>query len=243
MNNLIRPEGYQIQAPIWERLFQAKERNFNVSAQVVGITYPNDQPTWVLSFPDYSEIKGLVPATETDLSEINLMSKFVGQPINVRIKGLNQEEGMVACSRKEAVDSLRQKLFDQLKEGDLIKCVVKAVMARNEDKPARLLVDVGGGVLSEVSYRQAAIRLAQRLDQQYLLGQVVNAVVKQIDQGDIKVSIKDAYGDPWDKIDFRRGEFLSGTICFIRNNHVWVEPDMAPGVLGLTSIPLAGGLR
>lgn len=240
---MIKPEGFQLQAPTWERLFQAKERNFNVPAQVVGITYPNDQPTWVLSFPDYFGVTGLVPASETDLPETFLMSRFVGQPISVRIKGLDREAGIVACSRKEVVDSMREKLLNQIKVGGVIDCVVKAIIPKNENKSDRLLVDVGGGVLSEVPYRQAALRLTQRLHRQYIPGQLIKAVVKRIEQGDIKISIVEAFGDPWARVDFRRGEFLSGTIFFIRNNSIWVEPDLAPGVLGLAPIPLAGGLR
>ena len=88
----VMPEGYTLEAGVWERIFQSMKRGYTVTAQVVAIDYPDGRPAWELTFRDYPEIRGVVPAGETDLPDQRLMQWFVGQPINVKIKGLDREQ-------------------------------------------------------------------------------------------------------------------------------------------------------
>ena len=63
------PEGYTLEAGVWERIFQSMKRGYTLTAQVVAIDYPDGNPAWELTFRDYPEIRGVVPAGETDLSD------------------------------------------------------------------------------------------------------------------------------------------------------------------------------
>ena len=245
----VMPEGYTLEAGVWERIFQSMKRGYTMTAQVVAIDYPDNKPAWELTFRDYPEIRGVVSAGETDLSDPRLMQWFVGQPINVKIRGLDRENNLVACSRRDAVADARIRLFDEVREGDALECTVKAVLLRDEalHKPERLLVDIGGGVLVEVNRRQSAAMLSQRLSRQYKPGQSVTARVTRIEpqKGMIDVSLKD--GDAWEKANFKRGQPISGTIVSIRSSDqgdtCYIEPDGSPGVLGIAPLPIWGKFR
>jgi small subunit ribosomal protein S1 len=241
----VMPEGYTLEAGVWERIFQAMKRGYTAAAQVVAIDYPDGRPAWELTLRDYPEIRGVVPAGETDLPDRRLMQWFVGQAINVKIKGLDRENKLVACSRREAVAEARTKLFDEVQEGDVLECIVKAILPRDEaeKKPERLLVDVGGGVLVAVNRSRAALKLSQRLSHQYNPGQAVTARVTRIEpqKGIIVISLKD--GDAWDKVDYKRGQPISGTIVAIRGDTCFIEPDAGPGVLGIAPLPVWGKFR
>jgi small subunit ribosomal protein S1 len=241
----VMPEGYTLEAGVWERIFQAMKHGYPVAALIVAIDYPDGRPAWELTFRDYPEIRGVVPASETDLPDQRLMQWFVGQAINVKIKGLDRASNLVACSRREAVAETRARLFGEVQEGDVLECIVKAILPRDEaeKKPERLLVDVGGGVLVAVSRSRAALKLSQRLSHQYNPGQAVIARVTRIEpqKGIIEVSLKD--GDAWNKVDYKRGQPISGTIVAINGDICFIEPDASPGVLGIAPLPFWGKFR
>lgn len=241
---LIKPEGFTILPDPIEFLFQAKEKGQDVEAQVVALDYPDGAPTWILSFPGLSGVKGLVPASETGLTHKNLMPRFVGQEIRVKVKGVDKENGLAACSRGEAVAEAAGALIPKLAEEPerVWDGVVRAVLPPEGGKPVRLLVDVGGGVLAEVPRREASVWITKPVGAQHPPGSRVKLRITKVDPqtGDIFASIKKALPDPWEKADFKRGQFISATVAYIRNGIVFLEPDACPGILGIASVPIVG---
>lgn len=237
----LKPEGYKYAADTWEVLFQMKERERPVLAQVGAIDYVEDKPVWILVFPDYPGIKGYVPESETGV-ESRLIARFVGQDIMVQIKGVDSEAGIVACSRKEMVKEAAEDLKEHLSVGDIIPVTVKAIMMKGET--STLVVDVGGGVLVDVPRSQAVIRRAATLRAQYDIGESVDALVASVDP--LQVSIRAARPDPWSQADYKRGQFISGTVYRIIdgiNGNVLIEPDLTPGILALAPLPLLGDIE
>ena len=245
---MVKPEGFIQTANPLEVLFQAHEQGKILSVQVTSLDYPDNQPTWVLAFPGLDGVRGLVPRGETGLDGYGdthaLMQRFVGQVVNVKIKGLDRENGLAACSRREAVDEMREKVLESLNEGQVIDCLVRAVLPRADGKPPRLLVDAGGGVLVEIPRKKAAVRLAVPLQQQYRPGQPVKARVLRVDArlGQAELSIRDALPDPWERADFRRGATAACTVVTVQSGIVFLEPDSCPGVTGIAPAPLVGEL-
>jgi small subunit ribosomal protein S1 len=243
----MKPEGYRPVTDHWEALFTAKERGTVLTARVAALDYPNDLPTWVLAFDDFDGVRGLVPASETDLPDPGLMRRFVGQVVNVKIKGLDKDNKLVACSRRDAVAEARERL--SFAEGQVLECTVRAVLGRSNGKPARLLVDVGGGLLVEIPRQHAALRLAQPLAKQFRIGETVTAKVTAVNNGLPTLSLRAARpDDSWERADFRRGAFISGTVYAVRETKdgrriVFVEPDLAPAILGIAPYPLEGDVH
>ncbi|RPF42008.1 small subunit ribosomal protein S1 [Thermodesulfitimonas autotrophica] len=223
-----------------EVLFQAKERGVTLEALVGGLDFPDGTPTWVLTFPDLDGVRGLVPASEAGVPK-ELMPRFVGQEIRVKVKGIDRENGLAACSAREAMAEAAERVLPKL-AGDpervweaTVRCVVPG-------DPPKLLVDIGGA-LAEVPRREALVSLVKTLSEQYPPGSRVRVMATRVDPqtGLVEASVRKALPDPWERVDFRRGQFISGTV--VRTDgakHVFVEPDLAPGVLGLAPYPLVG---
>jgi len=235
----LKPEGYKNTADIWEFLFQMKERNRPVAAQVGGIDYIDDEAVWVLAFPDFPGIKGYVPSQETGV-DTQLVTRYIGQDVMVLIKGLDRENNLLACSRKELVDQALQELPKQLNNGDIIPVTIKAIML-DENRHSKLVVDIGGGVLVDVPHSAAVYYLSKPLREQYTVGQTVQAMVTNLDP--LLVSIRDARPSPWSIADFKRGQFISGAVYRVADAYVFIEPDLCPGILGIASIPLMGEVK
>ncbi|CFX16081.1 Nucleic acid-binding, OB-fold [Syntrophomonas zehnderi OL-4] len=234
----LKPEGYRHVADTWEVLFQMKERERPVEAQVGAIDYVDGKPVWILVFPDYPGIKGYVPDQETGV-DASLISRFVGQDIIVKIKGIDRENNIIACSRKEIVKEAAEDLQKKLTAGDIIPVTVRAIVII--DNISTLIVDVGGGVLVDVPRSQAVIRRAATLREQYHIGETVNAMVVSVNP--LQVSVRAARPDPWSQADYKRGQFISGTVYRVVDGNVLIEPDLTPGVLGLAPIPLMGDVQ
>lgn len=234
----IKPEGYRNTADIWEVLFQSKEKHRPVAAKVGAIDYVDDQAVWVLVFPDFPGVKGYMPGAETGVDD-RLLTRFIGQDVNVLIKGLDRQNHLVACSRRELIEKARENLPHQVRAGDIIPVTVKAMML-DENRRSSLVVDVGAGYLLEVPRSHAVQHLSVPLRQQYTVGQTVNAKIMQTNP--LEVSIRGALPDPWELADFKRGQFISGTVYRVVKGTIFIEPDLFPLMLGLAPVPLQGDI-
>lgn len=242
---IIKPEGYLFQVEDMEKLYHVMRQNRIIDAQIVSVAYPEDTPTWVATFKEYPDVRGYIPASESGINEISesLMQRMVGLEINVKIKAIDKEHKILACSRKEAVETAEKLLKENLIEGQIIPVIVKAILPSTDNDPAALLVDISGGYLVKVEAGQAKRKLSQTLKNQYTPGQNIKVMVTATDP--ISVSVKKAYPSPWEQArSYERGQSLSGTVVDVKivnnNSIVFIEPDLTPGLTGIASYPLEG---
>jgi len=211
-----------------------------LAADIVRMTRDeNGSPMWEMMFPKNStDVLGIVPFSEMAVSE-EIAPRFVGQRINVKVLGYDLSSNRVLCSRKEAVREAEQRL--SLYEGQVIECVIRGFLPPGDDKPPRLVVDIGGGILVEVPRIDATWSRIRPLREMFREGQVVRAKVLSVDP--LKVSIKEAGIHPWEKAEFKPGDVVSGWVTKTdkENGHVWVE--VLPGVEGLAPYPLRGEVK
>lgn len=217
-----------------ELMFQIYRQNRVIQAQIGGVE-KLDEPTWVLSFPEYPSFRGLVPLSASGVDE-PLMYAMVGQQIHVVLKGIDSEAGIVACSRQAAVEKVSEQVLSRLEEGQIITATSIAVVSR--DKRPCLVVDIG--VLVEILRSKAATCYTKPLRDQYRPGQAINCKVMATDP--ITLSVRDALPDPWTRASFKRGSIISGTVYTVQDEKVFVEPDLCMGILGLAPIPLRGDI-
>ncbi|MGB9848860.1 MAG: 30S ribosomal protein S1 [Moorellaceae bacterium] len=241
---MIKPEGFSVAKRDTEKLlWLAKERGTTLGAVVAKVTTFDNLPVWEVEFPDIPDAKGLVPFSEMGVDSPHLAFRFAGQAVNVKLKEVRGDGtgGPAAvCSRLAAVEEARKELLSSLREGQVIDCVVRAVLPREGDAPARLLVDIGGGVLVEVPRSRATRSQAMPLGALFKVGEAVKAKVLRVDaeRGTVEVSVRDAYPDPWERASFKPGDFVTGVVANTDGSRVWVE--VSPGVVGLAPYPLRG---
>ncbi|TEB04751.1 30S ribosomal protein S1 [Pelotomaculum schinkii] len=235
---LLRPEGYEYRGGAMDKLYDAMQREYPIEAMIVRVTWENNLPVWEL---DLGVVRGLVPSSETGLGNDApaLMQKFTGQKVSVKIKGIDKNAGIAACSRREAIADAREKMFDVLREGQRIEAVVKII------NPKQLLVDIGGGVLVHVPRVAATKSRALRLVDIFSPGQPVSVIVKALNKQTDTISVTMVSGsDPWEEIpELRRGDSVAGIVVGLNPEYVMVETFATPGVVGLAPPPQRGNLR
>ncbi|MDI6710471.1 MAG: 30S ribosomal protein S1 [Bacillota bacterium] len=239
---LPKPEGFEAPTRPVDVLFEALRRRRVLEADVVRLSPRNgdrSEEKWDLVFPGLEGVRGVMPASETGLPDARLLRAYVGQRIRVLVKGVDAAAGIAACSRKELVQESLKRLMRELKEGQVIDCTVRDIMGANTRAklPARVVLDIGGGVLAEVRRRHAVLSEAVPLGAQYQRGQILKALVRRIDheKGIVDVSIRDTVGDPWGKAEFRRGDRVAGRV-------VATAPETGGMFIEMTAHPLLIGL-
>ena len=224
---IIAPEGMDLQdVDVWNRIYEAKTYGTVVAARIIRRTEIEGQGrTWELMFPDMPGITGLVPESQSGLPAGTPMSAFVGSLINVKILGIDRQEGIAACSRKEAVDVSFAKLVKGVELGDEIPAVVKFV------RDLHVYLDIGGGIVLKIPPEKARLSPGVQTVVQFRPDDVINVVVTELDRVEKTITVELA--DPWEKWNLGRGEIVMGTVVTIRDKFAFIR--LKPGVVGLTS--------
>lgn len=180
-------------------------------------------------------LRAFMPASHVDLRYVPDLSAYVGQTVSVVIKEIEENRRRVVVSRKEALErkteEIKDKMWDTLTEGELRDGVVQ----RLTDFGA--FVDLGGldGLVhvSEISWSRV-----NHPSEVLAEGQTVSVKILGLDpeRGRISLSIKQAEGDPWTRInkDFAAGQVVDGKVMRTAGFGAFVE--IAPGIEGLVHI-------
>ena len=232
---MFRPEGLEYRGGTWDRIYDALQKEYPIEARITRVTWEHNTPVWEL---DLEVARGLVPSSETGLESHELMQKFTGQKVFVKVKGVDKKAGIVVCSRREAVADTRVELLKHLKVGQELDAVIRVVT------PKRLTVDIGGGVLVDVPRANATKSRALRLNELFEPGRQVSVRVSALD-GDkdiILVTMVDG-SSPWERApEFRRGDCVAGIVVRADSRFVMIEMVGVPGLVGLAPPPLRGNL-
>lgn len=241
---MFKPAGYAINADRWEQLHNAQHRGIPIEGTIERVTWADGKPVWILDLGE--GITGMVPFSKSGISNEEMMVRFIGQKVFIKVCGFHEETRTVGCSREEVIADATEKFFKEVKEGDRIPAVVKAILARSGDKPEGLQVDIGGGLLVEVPRRHATRSQVLRLAELFPPGAPVQARVTQMDNEarTIRISLLDDR-DPWETFEVRRGDFLRAQVVKIINTDKTKLTllEVKPGIVGIANLPQRGRLQ
>ena len=202
-------------------IYDYLKRKESIEAEITRIIFrENADEVLEVVFPNAEGIRGIIPKAELGFPEPMSTKRLVGQKIIVRIKGVDKQEGLVACTRKEIVDEAKMQLVKFLKEGEEIISVIRAVSKNS------IFVDIGGGVVVKVKNVYSVQDIPLYLQFQPL--QELKVHIKKVDSEKNLIEVK--YINPWDKTSFRRGEFIQGKVVKIFGRNMWIE--VKPGIVG-----------
>jgi|GEM_PF-4767243 small subunit ribosomal protein S1 len=235
----VKPEGFVQEADRWEYLWFVHKKDRPIEACVEKITFPDNLKTAVWEL-DLGGVKGVCPLSETGLESQRLMFRYVGQVVRVKIAGMDKENRLAACSRRAAIADARERVFATLQPDQIIDVVVKAVLPAEGDKPPRLVVDVGGGVLVEVSRGSATTRQAERLERLFRPGKQAKAKVIRVDRqtDTIRVSLTAVEADPWATYSCQRGDVVAARVVRQvkqQDGSLVLHLEVQPGLIGIAS--------
>jgi small subunit ribosomal protein S1 len=177
-------------------------------------------------------VRAFMPASRSGVREMDQMGTLVGQEIECRITKLDVEKEDVVVDRRVVLEEeqakLRQRAFEDLREGAVVRGRVRSVM----DYGA--FVDLGGvdGLLhvADMSYARVA-KAADAVKP----GDELEVKILKIDPGAKKIALglKQLQEDPWTVAarTFNVGDRVSGTVSRLADFGAFVE--LLPGVDGL----------
>lgn len=231
MKTLLPPErNFKRETDHWNLLYDAKDRNTIMTATVIATRRHEtlEGLAWELEFDGFPNVRGLVPASETGLPNNKMMNFFVGKQINVRIKGIDRKNEIMACTRKELVEESRARLLHRVEEGMEFDAQVVFVTE------IWLGVDIGGGLVYGFNLPEARVSRSLDLDELYREGQFIKARVDRVNKisGEIDISLI----DPWENIKYNIGDTVTGTIIKFGNYNMFLE--VKPGVVGIAPYPI-----
>lgn len=180
-------------------------------------------------------IKAFLPASQIDLKPVKSLDKLINQKYAFKILKLNKAKGNIVLSRRAVLEvereDQRQKLLENLEEGQIIKGFVKNIT----DYGA--FVDLGGidGLLhiTDISWGRVG-----HPSEVLSVGKEIDVAVLKYDPENSKVSLglKQLSQDPWKTLDekFKVGDQVTGKIVNITDYGVFVE--LTEGVEGLVHL-------
>ncbi|MCA9397749.1 30S ribosomal protein S1, partial [candidate division WWE3 bacterium] len=162
------------------------------------------------------------------------LDRMRGMDLEVKILELNEEDDRIILSerlaKEEQEQQVREEVLSEVKEGDIVDVTVKNIM------PYGLVVELEGveGLVSESELSwDPNISLVS-----FNVGDAAKAKIVEInvEEGDMRLSLKQAEADPWQvaKEAVSEGDSVKGTVKKITSFGVYIE--IAEGVEGLLSL-------
>nr|WP_315522745.1 30S ribosomal protein S1 [Fusobacterium massiliense] len=176
--------------------------------------------------------QGFLPNSLSEISEKE--EKVNGKKVSVIVKDIKEDSKRnkkITYSVKDIKLAAQEKVFSNLREGQVVDCVVTEVL----DFGLAVNIDGVKGFIhiSEVSWKRL-----DNLAAEYKVGQQIKAVVVSLDEDkrNLKLSIKKLGIDPWSTVaeKFAVGDVVDGVVTRVLNYGAFVE--IATGVEGLVHI-------
>ncbi|HHY11775.1 MAG TPA: bifunctional 4-hydroxy-3-methylbut-2-enyl diphosphate reductase/30S ribosomal protein S1 [Firmicutes bacterium] len=180
-------------------------------------------------------VRGFVPASQVERGYVNNLSKYVGQPLRMRVLELDRSKNRVILSQRVVLEEEHERLcretWDTIAEGQVRTGIVKGITDFG------VFVDLGGvdGLLhiSELSWGR--VNHPSEVAHE---GQELEVKVLKVDKerGRISLGRKQVLPDPWDDVDekYPVGAVIKGEVTRTAPFGAFVQIE--PGVEGLVHI-------
>ncbi|MEW5953360.1 MAG: hypothetical protein AB1815_06365 [Bacillota bacterium] len=228
---LLSPEK-TISGEFWDKLYDAKNRNSEIYAMVVAVVQQETLQglAWELEFDGAQNIRGLVPFSETGLTNEKMMNYFVGEEVKVIIKGIDKKNNLLACTRREVVEQARDRIMRMVEEGRQIEASVSFVT------DIWVGLDLGGGVIVDLDRKRAGTSRSIPLNAIYEEGQRVNVIVEKVDKDSGLISV--ILVDPWQDVRYAHGDKVLGKVVHLGEKNIFIS--IRAGIVGIAPYPTNG---
>lgn len=181
---------------------------------------------------DVHGLRGFMPVSQIEMFRVNELEPYLNQKLQCIVTEVDKADQNLLVSRRDLLErereEAREKLWAELKEGQVREGVVRSVQAFGA------FVDLGGadGLLhvSEMSYQR--VNDATKVFQ---TGQLVRVIILRIDAETRKIALgfKQLQENPWNTFatDNPPGSVMTGKVTKLAEFGAFVE--LAPGVEGL----------
>lgn len=148
----------------------------------------------------------------------------------VQFKIIGKQGNDLLLSRKAVQQDVIKYIKNDLKEGQIVKGIVKSIT------PYGAFVDIGGGVVGLVHIEDLSVARMKSPSERVKIGQNVNVVIKSIDRdtGRVNLSYKETFGT-WEENakNFTVGMKTHGIIRETEKNKNGIFIELTPNLVGM----------
>lgn len=205
----------------WDRAFDAYKKRTLLEAAVKSVVKGG-------LLVECSGIQGFIPASQVAKKAGQELDSFAGKTIPVKIIQINQHQGKIVMSHRQAAGESghreAQKIFETLETGQIKKGKVSSL------KSFGAFIDLGGveGLvhLSELSWKRV-----KHPGEVLKVGDEIEVLVLGVDKNNKKISLgmKELQPDPWEKASekYRPGQIVKVKVLRFVKFGIFVELDEA----------------
>ena len=184
-----------------------------------------------------SDMKGIIPREEVEAINIdktgfpkpNICVNKVNKVVQFKVKAI-KEEDIAILSRKAVGQAALNWVKYDLKEGDIVKGIVKNI------RPYGVFIEIGGGVVGLLHIEDMSVARIKDPSERMKIGQKVNVVIKSIDRSKERVllSYKELFGN-WEENakKFEEGSTVIGIAREVEKSKNGIFVELAPNLVGL----------
>lgn len=226
--NVVLSKKRADQIVVWDELEAAKE-----AGTAIHVTVKEAVKGGVVAF--VKGIRAFIPASQLSVAYVEDLEAFAGKEMDAQVIELNREKKNVVLSGKavelEALKETRQKLWETLAAGDMLKGEVKRL------EKFGAFIDIGGlDGLAHVS--QLSWKRVKHPSEVVSIGDVVDVEVLEANKEKNRISLKvhGVQDNPWDNIDAYHNvnDVVKGTVVRVADFGAFVQ--LESGVEGLVHI-------
>ena len=180
-------------------------------------------------------VKAFLPGSQIDLRPVRNIDAYIGKKYKFKVIKFNKKRGNIVLSRRalleEERESLRSQTLDAMKEGSVVKGVVKNIT----DYGA--FIDLGGmdGLLHITDMSWGRVKHPSEI---LNVGDEIDVKVLKFDNEKERVSLglKQLKPDPWESVaaEFIVGRKVTGKVVSLTDYGAFVE--LAEGIEGLIHV-------
>jgi small subunit ribosomal protein S1 len=180
-------------------------------------------------------VKAFLPGSQIDLRPVRNIDAYIGKKYKFKVIKFNKKRGNIVLSRRalleEERESLRTQTLDAMKEGSIVKGVVKNIT----DYGA--FIDLGGmdGLLHITDMSWGRVKHPSEI---LNVGDEIDVKVLKFDNEKERVSLglKQLKADPWEAVsgEFTVGKKVKGKVVSLTDYGAFVE--LAEGIEGLIHV-------
>ncbi len=180
-------------------------------------------------------VKAFLPGSQIDLRPVRNIDAYIGKRYKFKVIKFNKKRGNIVLSRRalleEERESLRTQTLDAMKEGSVVKGVVKNIT----DYGA--FIDLGGmdGLLHITDMSWGRVKHPSEI---LNVGDEIDVKVLKFDNEKERVSLglKQLKTDPWEAVaaEFTSGKKVKGKVVSLTDYGAFVE--LAEGIEGLIHV-------
>ena len=184
-----------------------------------------------------NNITGIIPREEVEAINIdetgfpkpNICMSKVNKYVQFKVKDVDEKDKYI-LSRKEVGKEALKWVKTELKEGQIVKGIVKSI------RPYGVFVEIGGGIVGLLHIEDISVARIKSPLERLKIGQKANFVVKLIDRGNdrILLSYKELLGTWEENVKkFEVGSTVKGVVRETEKSKNGIFIELTPNLVGL----------